>query len=100
MSMWLDCLIPYLSFKSIPNVNWQDPNTYMGMMGNMGGGGGGQPQRSTSPQMRGMPMTQSSFDPTYLQMPEPFMPSRSNPFGLLMEDDEEARMKALMGGLL
>ncbi|MHA1570202.1 MAG: hypothetical protein ACTSWM_00165 [Alphaproteobacteria bacterium] len=81
------------------NMDWSDPNSYMGMMQNMGGMGGGQEQQQ--PQgPRPMRMTQSSFDPVMPQQQQPFMPGRSTPFGLLMEDDEEARMKAMLGGLL
>ncbi len=98
---WSDWSIPFGGEGGgFGNMDWSDPNSYMSMMQGMGGMGGGQPQRQTGPQFGGMPMTQSSFEPQYPQMPEPFMPSRPNPFGLLMEDDEEARMKAMMGGLL
>ena len=80
------------------NMDWSDPSTYMDMMGNMPQGGQQQQQQPQGP--RPMRMTQSSFEPMLPNQQLPFMPGRSNPFGLLMEDDEEARMKALLGGLL
>jgi hypothetical protein len=73
--------------------DWQN------MMGQMGGMGGGQQQQGAPPP-RGIPRTQSSFDPSYPQPMTPYMPGRSTPFGLLMEDDNEQRMKAMLGGLL
>jgi hypothetical protein len=59
-----------------------------------------QPQQPQQPPMPQLPQTQSSFDPSYQEMQQPYMPNRPSPFGLLMEDDNEQRMKAQFGGLL
>jgi hypothetical protein len=73
-----------------------DMQSIMGMMGGMGGG----QQQSAPPPPQGMPQTQSSFEPSYPDPMTPYMPGRSTPFGLLMEDDNEQRMNAMLGGLL
>jgi hypothetical protein len=58
------------------------------------------PQPQQPPMPQALPQTQSSFDPSYPSAQQPYMPNRQSPFGLLMEDDNEQRMKAQFGGLL
>ncbi len=80
------------------NMNWQD---YMEMGQQMGGGMGGQQQSQGPPPMRPMPSAGSSgYLPRDVGSPEVYSPPRSQPFGLLQEEDELERLRNMLGGLL
>jgi len=77
--------------------DWQ---SMMQMGGGMPGMGGQQQQQQTPPPRASLPVSQSSFDSAPMGMPEPYMPTRPRPFGLLDEESEKEKMRAFMGGLL
>ena len=94
-------------FWDFGSMDWSDPSTYMDLLGNMPqsggpGGGGGRAQQASdpAPTRRVMPfLTESSFLPQDIGMPQVYSPRRQLPFGLL-SDEEEERMRMMFGGIL